>query len=72
MRNYIATAYTSEGPQRELIEAKNYDEAFEKAYNFAYKITGYGEKSYLQMVTCHFVKKQKKQKKNRFKKGCVK
>ena len=59
MRKYLATAYTSEGPQRALIDAKNYDEAFEKAYSFAYKLTGYGEKAYLYMVTCNFVKKQK-------------
>lgn len=66
MRKYIATAYTSEVQQSQLIEAKNYDEAFEKAYSFAHKLTGYGEKSYLYMVTCNFVKKQKKQEKKLF------
>lgn len=60
MRKYIVKAYTSEGTKSEIVEAKNYDEAMEKAYKFAYKLTGYGEKSYLYMVTCDHIKKNYK------------
>lgn len=50
MRKYDARIYYNATIKFEVIEAKNLQEANDKAFKIAYALTGYGEKGFLENV----------------------